>query len=60
MAVTLLPELTSRLGVPRSVHVAGEFGSPMGPPGDVGTQERTLMACLEAAAELGPGEIIDL
>ena len=59
--VTVMPDWSERLGVPRTVGVEFPYGHPLGQPGDRDTQMgviREALGLLEEAA--GPGEIREL
>ena len=59
--VTIMPDWSERLGVPRTVGVEFPYGHPLGRPGDRDTQMgviREALRLLEEAA--GPGEIREL
>ena len=59
--VTIMPDWSERLGVPRTVGVEFPFGHPLGRPGDRDTQIgviREALRLLEEAAR--PGEIREL
>ncbi len=49
MTVTLLPEVTAELSLPRTVYFPNRFGAPLGRPGDPASQAAALAKCLEAA-----------
>ncbi len=57
--VTLLPETTRKLGVPRTLHFPRPLGTPIGRPGDRQSQARDLELCLQAAARLGREEMAE-
>ncbi|HIF64097.1 MAG TPA: hypothetical protein EYG16_10815 [Deltaproteobacteria bacterium] len=57
--VTLLPEATRKLGVPRTLHFPRPLGTPIGRPGDRQTQAHDLELCLQAAAQLGREEMAE-
>ncbi len=50
VTVTLLPEVTSELSLPRTVYFPNRMGAPLGSPGDRESQARALAKCLEAAS----------
>jgi len=47
--VTLLPEVTAELALPRTVYFPNRMGAPLGYPGDRESQARALAKCLDAA-----------
>jgi len=49
VTVTLLPEVTRELALPRTVYFPNKLGAPLGRPGDRRSQARALATCLEAA-----------
>ena len=56
--VTMMPYLSEKLGVPRTVGVEFPYGHPLGQPGDGDTQMKIVRAALAMVAEAkGPGEI---
>ena len=57
--VTLLPEATRKLGVPRALHFPRPLGTPIGRPGDRQAQGRDLELCLEVAAKSGAEEMAE-
>ncbi len=56
--ITMLPEATEKLGVPRAVCIGTEIGSPLGEPGDSDGHVSALLYCLESAARLSKGEVM--
>lgn len=61
VSVTMLPDVTRRVFVPRAVHAAFPLGHPFGFPGEAFRQREILLRMLRAAAELRePGAIVDL
>lgn len=57
--VTLLPEATRSLGVPRTLHFPRPLGSPIGRPNDPTAQAHDLDLCLEMAAKLQSEEMAE-
>ena len=61
ISVTMLPDITRRVGVPRAVAVGFPLGHPLGFPGQASLQRRNLSLMLRHAGEIaGPGRIVDL
>lgn len=61
VAVSILRDITARLGVPRAVFVAWPFGHPLGEPGHTAQQLRVIRDALALLAEAeAPGAIRDL
>ncbi|WP_261134461.1 hypothetical protein [Bacillus sp. Marseille-Q3570] len=56
--VTLLPETTTALGVPRSVHFSRKLGNPIGRPNQKEEQYSALLQCLDAFNKAKKGEMI--
>jgi D-proline reductase (dithiol) PrdB len=48
VSLTLAPDVTSRVMVPRAVYVKGEMGKPFGEPGDISRQLLVLRFLLDA------------
>ena len=46
-SITMMPEITRKVGVPRSLEVPFRLGFPLGPAGDRATQLAVLRAALE-------------
>ncbi|MCP8616261.1 hypothetical protein [Salirhabdus salicampi] len=44
--ITLLPEVTDKVGVPRSLHVPFQLGKPCGEPFDSSTRRSVLLQLL--------------
>lgn len=60
-SVTMLPEVTRRVGVPRAGAVPYPLGHPFGPPGDPQLRARLLRSALRGAQSIPePGTIVDL
>ncbi len=61
ISVTMAPDVTRRVRVPRAAAVAFPLGHPFGYPGDAPGQREVLARLLrEAAAIREPGTIVDL
>ncbi len=61
LSVTMAPEVTRRVKVPRAAAVAFPLGHPFGFPGEAYRQRAVLARLLrEAAAIREPGTIVDL
>jgi len=61
VAVTILRDITEKLGVPRAVFVRWPFGHPLGEPGNHAQQLRVLRDALTLLVEAeAPGVIRDL
>lgn len=61
ISVTMAPDLTRRVRVPRAVYSAFPLGHPFGFPGEAFRQREILSRMLsEAAAIREPGTIVDL
>ncbi|MCP3738179.1 hypothetical protein NLX69_00730 [Rossellomorea sp. BNER] len=58
MTVTLLPETTNALGVPRSIYFPNKLGNPIGRPNQKDEQYAALIQCLEAFEEVNVGEML--
>lgn len=56
--VSLLPEATRELRVPRAIYFPNKLGAPIGKPGDKQEQEQALRLCLAAVTKVQRGEII--
>lgn len=56
--VTLLPDITKELGVPRAIYFPNKLGSPIGRPNQKEEQYDALRLCLETAAQAKKGGII--
>ncbi|MEI2358844.1 hypothetical protein [Mesobacillus zeae] len=48
--VTLLPEVTAKANVPRSLHVPFRLGRPLGEPFDFETRKKVVKKLLDVAA----------
>jgi len=59
MLITVEPAQTASARPPRAVHpIHHRIGTPMGGPGDIGEQRRTLLAALNAVLDpIEPGTI---
>ncbi len=61
VSVTMAPEATRKVRVPRAVYAAFPLGHPFGFPGEVFRQREILRRMLcEAAGLREPGTIVDL
>ena len=61
VSVTMLPEITRKVGVPRAVRVGFPLGHPFGFPGQAFLQRRILSEMIRVAgAAQVPGTIVDL
>ena len=61
ISVTMAPDVTRRVRVPRAAAVAFPLGHPFGYPGEAFRQRELLVRLLrEAAAIREPGTIVDL
>ena len=61
VSVTMLPEITRKVGVPRAVRVGFPLGHPFGFPGQPFLQRRILSEMIRVAgAAQAPGTIVDL
>jgi hypothetical protein len=59
VTISLLPELSSILGAPRTLTVPFPFGAPCGDPGNRALQQDVLREALELLAQpLAPGAMI--
>ncbi|ETP69636.1 hypothetical protein AC739_04970 [Planococcus glaciei] len=47
--ITLLPDVTEKTGVPRTLHVPFKLGRPCGEPFDFGTRKKVVHQLLELA-----------
>ena len=45
-SITMLPEITAKVGVPRALEVPWLLGYPLGRPGDPDLQRRVIRAAL--------------
>ena len=60
VAVSILRDVTAKLGVPRAVFVGWPFGHPLGEPGHTAQQLRVIRDFLALLAEAeAPGTIRD-
>ena len=61
ISVTMLPEITGKVRVPRAVHVRFPLGHPFGFPGQAFLQRQILSHMLHHAGAIeAPGTIVDL
>ena len=61
ISVTMAPDVTRRVRVPRAAAVAFPLGHPFGFPGEAFRQREILSRMLREAAEIRqPGTIVDL
>lgn len=61
ISVTMIPEITRKVGVPRAVHVRFPLGHPFGFPGQAFLQRQILSHMLDRAGAIeAPGTIVDL
>jgi hypothetical protein len=61
VSLSMIPELTGSVGVPRMAAVEHPFGLPLGQPGDTVRQVAVLRGALAALAEISrPGETVHL
>ena len=61
ISVTMAPDLTRRVRVPRAVYAAFPLGHPFGFPGEAFRQREILSRMLREAARIRePGTIVDL
>ncbi len=61
ISVTMAPEVTRRVRVPRAASVAFPLGHPFGFPGEALRQRELLARLLELAKDIRePGTIVDL
>lgn len=61
VTLSMIPDLTRAVGVPRLVGVSHPMGRPFGRPGDADRQRAVLRAMLELLASApGPGSEIEL
>jgi hypothetical protein len=58
ITVTLLPETTQALGVPRSIYFPRKLGNPIGRPNRKEEQLYALKQCLDALVQAKKGEMI--
>lgn len=58
-AISLLRFITDKIRPPRTLLVDRPHGFPLGEPGDVAEQTRTLEALLALAEHPGPGPVIE-
>jgi hypothetical protein len=60
ISMTMMPEITRRVGVPRALRVGFPLGHPFGMPGQGCLQMRLLRLALSNAASIEtPGTIVD-
>lgn len=60
VALTMLPELTERVGTPRALSVAFPFGAPAGDPGNRALQRAVVSEALALARDAKyPGRVVD-
>lgn len=48
--ITILPDVTEKVGVPRTLHVPFKLGRPCGEPFDFDTRKKVIEQLLELAA----------
>jgi len=61
VTLSMIPDLTRAVGVPRNVGVSHPMGQPFGRPGDADRQRAVLRAMLELLASAsGPGSYVEL
>jgi len=61
ISVTMAPDMTRRVRVPRAVYAAFPLGHPFGFPGEAFRQREILSRMLREAARIrDPGTIVDL
>lgn len=61
LALSMIPELTASVGVPRMAAIEHPFGLPLGLPGDAAGQLGVLEATLRALAGISqPGGVVHL
>ena len=61
VALSMIPELTRAVGVPRLAGISYPMGRPLGRPGDADGQRAVLRATLELLATArGPGSYVEL
>ncbi|GAX90970.1 hypothetical protein EFBL_2630 [Effusibacillus lacus] len=49
--ITILPEVTQEVGVPRTLHVPFKLGRPCGEPFDFHTRKRVVLRLLDLTAK---------
>ncbi|MGK7378322.1 hypothetical protein ACSFXN_10845 [Planococcus sp. 1R117A] len=49
--ITLLPDVTEKVGVPRTLHVPFKLGRPCGEPFDFETRKKVINQLLELAVK---------
>jgi hypothetical protein len=52
-SITILPEITAKIGVPRALEVPWPLGYPLGLPGDADLQRRVIRAALALTDRVG-------
>lgn len=57
-SVTMLEEVTQKVGTPRALSVPYALGYPLGRPGDPSLQTRILRAALALLEEPGPAPVL--
>lgn len=61
VTLSMIPDLTRAVGVPRLVGISHPMGQPFGRPHDAGRQRAVLRAMLELLASAsGPGSYLEL
>jgi hypothetical protein len=61
VALSMMPELTASVGVPRIAAIEHPFGLTLGAPGEAARQLEVLRATLRALEEISrPGEVVHL
>jgi D-proline reductase (dithiol) PrdB len=59
--VSLRPNVTHGIGIPRAIHIRFPMGNPMGEPGKPAQQRRILLSALEVMEQLSePDQIVEL
>lgn len=56
--ITLLPDATKELGVPRAIYFPNKLGSPIGRPNNKDEQYNALKLCFDALLIAKKGEMI--
>ncbi len=57
-SVTMLPEITRRVGVPRALSVPYPLGYPLGRPDDAPLQASVVRAALALFSQPGPAPVL--
>ena len=61
VTLSMIPDLTRAVGVPRLVGISHPMGQPFGRPNDADRQRAVLRAMLELlASATGPGSVVEL